>query len=286
MSTATLAPNHTHYSLIMAFGIIMIVSRLTISFRPSLLNIVYLLSLLPMLYSMIASRGRSGWLVLGVFLVVNLIFTRNLKGFAFAFLFIGGIMFFLDSDIKAGNSSVQDILLYRSINTSKQLGKTAFDILDEDERNWIQRVDDNRWVIYQRAVEFLLGHPQYLLMGAGFQNASEGIGRGALAAHNAYLNIVAEHGLIGLFVYIAFLYYLFQLSMQVRRNANSKASYIMAGKWMGLLTGLLATNFFGEIIYPGRALFTFLGTFFILAVLFLHPAWRSPVSPRSTPSSK
>lgn len=277
LSTASLAPNHTHYSLIMAIGIIMVITRFTISFRISLLNAVFAFSLLPMLYSMIASRGRSGWLVLGVFLIVNLILSRNIKGFVFALLLIGGIGLMLDSNIQAGDSSVKDILLYRSINANKQFGKTALDALDDDEKNWIERVDDNRWGIYQQSIENLFNNPQYLLIGAGFQNASLGIGKVALAAHNAYINIVAEHGIIGLFVYLSFLYYLYRFGAQAKNNANNKASHTMALNWICLFAGLLVTNFFGEVIYPGRALFTFLGTFFIVAVLFLHPAWRTSV---------
>ncbi|MBL7843315.1 MAG: O-antigen ligase family protein [Cyclobacteriaceae bacterium] len=282
LSTATLAPNHTHYSLIMAFGIIMIVTRFTISFRLSFLNIIYLISLLPMLYSMIASRGRSGWLVLGVYLLITLILSRNIKGFIFGLLLVGGVGLMLDSNIKAGDDTVEEILLYRSINAHKQLGRTVLDVVDEEEKNWIERVDDNRWYIYQRSIEHLLGNPQYLLIGAGFQNASTGIGKVALAAHNAYINVVAEHGLVGLFIYLAFLYYLYQLGVTAKRNANNEVSYIMAISWIGLFGGVVLANFFGEIIYPGRALFTFLGTFFILTVLFLHPAWQKEHSSNSS----
>jgi len=275
LSTATLAPNHTHYSLIMAFGIVMIITRFTISFKLSFLNLIYLVSLLPMLYSLIASRGRTGWLVLGVFLVVNFLLSRNIKGLVFALLLAGGIALMLEGNVQAGEGSVKDILLYRSINAHKQLGRTALDVLDEDGKNWIERVDDNRWLIYQMSIANLLNNPRYLLIGAGFQNASEGIGRVALAAHNAYINIVAEHGLIGLFIYLGFLFYLYRFAFLTRRKSNNRASNIMATNWIALYIGLLAANFFGEIIYPGRALFTFLGTFFIVAVLFLHPAWRS-----------
>lgn len=276
LSTATLAPNHTHYSLIMAIGIIMIISRLGFSFKLSLLNVVFLLSLLPMLYSMIASRGRSGWLVLGVYLIASFFISRNVKSLLFTLVLLGSVFLLFNSGIQAGNSSVEDILLYRSINAHKQLGRTALDVIDEDEKNWIERVDDNRWVIYQRSVEYLLNNPQYLLIGAGFQNAIQGIGRVALAAHNAYINVVAEHGIMGLFIYLTFLYHLYRFAAEIRRKANNQASYVLASNWIGLYAGLLTVNFFGEIIYPGRALFTFLGTFFIVAVLFLHPAWRTP----------
>ncbi len=278
LSTATLAPNHTHYSLIMAFGIVMIITRFTISFRLTLLNGLYVLSLVPMIYSMIASRGRSGWLVIGIFFVTNLFLTRNVRGAFFVLLLITGVGFMLDFNIKAGNSTVKDILLYRSINASKDLGISALDVLEEEDndKNWIEQVDDNRWYIYQNSMENLLANPKYLLMGAGFQNAIEGIGGIALAAHNAYINIIAEHGIFGLFIYLAFLYHLFRFGLRVRTRANNRVSYIMAGNWICLYMGILAANFFGEIIYPGRALFTFLGSFFIVAVIFLHPSWRTP----------
>ncbi len=128
-------------------------------------------------------------------------------------------------------------------------------------------------------MEFLLNNPQYLIIGAGFQNASQGIGGVALAAHNAYINVVAEHGIIGLVIYLGFLYYLFKLGQMARRNANNRPSMIFATNWICLLIGLFVANFFGEIIYPGRALFTFLGTFFIMAVIFLHPSWRIQAEP-------
>ena len=106
----------------------------------------------------------------------------------------------------------------------------------------------------------------------------QGIGKNALAAHNAYINVVAEHGLIGLFIYLTFLFFMLRLGMRIRRNANSRASQVMATNWICLFVGLLAANFFGEVIYPGRALFTFLGTFFMITGAFLHPAWRATLT--------
>ena len=141
------------------------------------------------------------------------------------------------------------------------------DFFDDDEKNFIERVDDNRWVIYKSALAALSERPQYWIYGAGFQNASRAIGGVAIAAHNAYINIFAEHGIIGFIVYIAFLYQLFMLSKGVRTAAKSKESFNFANEWIGLFLGILAANFFGEVIYPGRALFTFLGTFFVIAGL-------------------
>lgn len=278
LSTATLAPNHTHYSLIMAFGIIMVFTRLTISFRLSFLSIFLLASTIPMLYSMIASRGRSGWLVLAVYLLANIFMARNVRGFILAAFVVGGIFLLIEKNVGAGDSSVEDILLYRSINTHKQLGRTALDVLQEDDRNWIERVDDNRWVIYERSVTYLLDNPKYFLIGAGFQNAIQGIGRVALNAHNAYINIIAEHGIFGFFIYGAFLYHLYRFAVRIRGGANNRASRVLSTNWICMYFGLIVVNFFGEVIYPGRALFTFLGTFFIVAVLFLHPAWRTSLT--------
>jgi O-antigen ligase len=224
---------------------------------------------------MIASRGRSGWLVLGIYFMLSLVLQRNIKSLVLGTLLVVSVFIVLESNLKVGDGTVEDVLLYRSINTHKDLGRTAFDIFDEEEKNWIERIDDNRWFIYQSAIEHLLDNPQYLLIGAGFQNAGVAIGKVAIAAHNAYLNVIAEHGLFGFFVYFSFLYFLFTLAWKVRKRSNTKLSRVMATNWIALYAGLLAANFFGEIIYPGRALFTFLGTFFIVAVLFLHPAWRN-----------
>lgn len=275
LSTSTLAPNHTHYSLIMSIGIIMVLTVLKIDFRLHTKNLFFIAGLIPMTYSMIASQGRSGWLVLMVYLIYTVLFSRG-KIVTIALVF-GAILFVLNYlSAVSEKSSIQDILLYRSINAHKDLGRTSLDIFEEGDKNYIQRIDDNRWFIYQTAISHLSERPEYWFLGAGFQNASRAIGGVSIAAHNAYLNVFAEHGIVGLFVYMAFLYHLFMLGWKLRKTANSKESYYFANEWIGLFLGILAANFFGEIIYPGRALFTFLGTFFVICGLFLHPAWRAP----------
>ncbi len=278
LSTATLAPNHTHYSLVMAIGIVMVFATLKINFKFSLKYFFFMGGLIPMSYSMIVSQGRSGWLVLGVYVAYTILFSR---GKTITLLLIFGSIFVIFTYFNLGKRSdskqlsVQEILLYRSINTHKDLGKSSLDFFDEDEKNYLERIDDNRWFIYQKAVVALIARPEYWLFGAGFQNASRAIGGVALAAHNAYINIFAEHGIIGMIIYLTFLYQLVQLALQSARNANSKKSRNFSNEFVGLLFGILIVNFFGEIIYPGRALFTFLGTFFVVSGLFLHPAWRN-----------
>jgi O-antigen ligase len=279
LSTATLAPNHTHYSLVMAIGIVMVFATLKVNFKFSFKYLFFIGGLIPMSYSMIVSQGRSGWLVLGIYIVYSMLFS---KGKMVTLLLLFGSVFIIFSyfNTETNNDpnqlSVQEILLYRSINSHKDLGRTSLDFFDEDEeKNYLERVDDNRWVIYQKAVGALMDHPEYWLFGAGFQNASRAIGGVAVAAHNAYINIFAEHGIIGLTIYLIFLFQLVRLAISSMRKANSKESYTFSIEFVGLLFGILVVNFFGEIIYPGRALFTFLGTFFVVCGLFLHPAWRN-----------
>ncbi len=279
LSTATLAPNHTHYSLVMAIGIIMVFATLKVNFNFSLKYLFFLSGLIPLSYSMIVSQGRSGWLVLGIYVGYTILFSRGkvvTLSLLFATVFFIFTYFNTDSNPNPDKLTVQEILLYRSINSHKDIGRTSLEFFDEDEdRNYLERVDDNRWYIYQNAVKSLMAQPEYWLFGAGFQNASRAIGGFAVAAHNAYINVFAEHGIIGLSIYLAFLFHLVRLAIRSMRNANSKESYTFSSEFVGLLFGILAANFFGEIIYPGRALFTFLGTFFVVCGLFLHPAWRN-----------
>ena len=178
--------------------------------------------MVPMLYSMLASKGRSGWLVLGVYLLYILFFSRSNRLLVGLVIVVFGSFAYNNLDVKAGNTTVRDILLYRSIATVKDTDRTVIDALDDDDKNLIEKIDDSRWFIYFQSVQFLLQNPQYLLAGAGFQNASQGIGGVAVAAHNAYLNILAEHGFIGFIIYVMFLYSLFQLARSRMRNANSK----------------------------------------------------------------
>lgn len=281
LATATLAPNHTHYSMIMAIGMIMTFARFSIDRRLTFSSLFFLAGTLPMLYSMIASKGRSGWLVFGVYLLFTILFTRSNRVLLISFVVGFGLLASLNLDVKAGNTTVRDILLYRSIGTVRDTDRSVLDALEDEDKNFIQKVDDNRWVIYASSINYLLANPQYLLMGAGFQNASQGIGGIAVAAHNGYLNILAEHGIPGLLIYVAFLYSLFKLGRGQKRMAKSNAGYYLPAHWTGLFIGFLFANVFAEVIYPGRALFTFLGTFFIVTVVFLHPAWNNQVMERS-----
>ncbi len=283
LATASLAPNHTHYSLIMSIGMIMVFARNKIRPNDRMLNLFYLVGTVFMFYSMLTSKGRSGWLLLGVYLAYILLFDRSGRILIVGVVCIFGWLIYNNLDVQAGNTTVRDILLYRSVTTVKQANRTVFDAFEEGDKNIIQRVDDSRWSIYTRSVGFLFENPQYLMVGAGFQNASQGIGHVAVAAHNAYINVVAEHGVLGLIVYLTSLYWMYKFGAATRRKANSKESYTMATHWIGMFAGLLVTNFFGEILYPGRALFTFLGTFFTVTVLLLHPAWRAQPKPQLEP---
>lgn len=273
LATATLSPNHTHYSLIMAMGVVMVMVRQRIFPRDFLPNSLFAVSSLPMVYSMIASKGRSGWLVLGVYFAYLLVISRTSRLWIVTAISIFSTFFFYNQTLEAGNSTLGDILRYRSVTTVKETKKDVFDALEEEDKTLIERIDDNRWFIYTNAVSYLFDNPSYLLVGAGFQNASRGIGGVALGAHNAYINVVAEHGIGGLVIYLLFFYHMYSFGSRTKRSALTRASYYLANHWQALFMGLLVANFFGEIIYPGRALFSFLGSFFITAVVFLHPAW-------------
>lgn len=269
LSTSTLAPNHTHYSIMMAFGIIMIVTKLVTIGKFS--NYFLILGLFPMIYSMIASQGRSGWLILGIYFLLSVFLLRKFIFIFFVFIFSVLIIFLFSNDIVAGNTSIQKILLYRTITAHEDTKRTVFSIDDENDRSFISRIDDDRWKIYVNILVFWKNNPLYPLIGAGFQNSVKGIGGQAGAAHNAYLNIIAEQGLLGFIIYVKFLISLFRLGWSRFKSSKVKLGKEYALHWVCLYVGVLFANFFGEIIYPGRALFTFLGSFFFTVVLFLHP---------------
>src|SRR5258705_12156386 len=55
LATATLSPNHTHYSLVMAIGMIMIFARFKIFPPDTFKNLLFLSDSMPIGYSMLAS---------------------------------------------------------------------------------------------------------------------------------------------------------------------------------------------------------------------------------------
>lgn len=106
---------------------------------------------------------------------------------------------------------------------------------------------------------YLIENPLVLPFGAGFVNRFD-TARG-YSAHNMYIQVIKETGIIGFILYFGWLVsYLF-----VKFDKNSGFSIALHG----LVYAMLVTLFFGEHLYIYRPLFGLLGLFLIITSIFV-----------------
>ena len=108
-------------------------------------------------------------------------------------------------------------------------------------------------------VKYLYDNPFIIPFGIGFNNRLALIA----SAHNTYLSLINEVGLVGVFFYFRWLVgYLF---VRMPQFPNMR----MALK--GLVVSMLVTLFFGEHLFIYRVLFGLLGLFMFITILLMSP---------------
>ena len=108
-------------------------------------------------------------------------------------------------------------------------------------------------------LKYLFNNPYIFPFGLGFNN------RLALyaSAHNTYLSLINEVGLVGVFLYFRWLgSYLFE---------NMKKTRYLGFALKGLILAMLVTLFFGEHLYVYRPLFALVGFFLFATVILTAP---------------
>ncbi len=113
--------------------------------------------------------------------------------------------------------------------------------------------------LHIKYVNFLFRNPGVIPFGKGFVNRMS-VGN---SAHNIYLSLINEVGIVGL---VLFLRWLFSYLMIVKRRLPSFQLALN-----GLVLGMIVTLYFGEHLYIYRPLFAILGFFLMVCVLLLVP---------------
>lgn len=106
---------------------------------------------------------------------------------------------------------------------------------------------------------YILENPQIIPFGAGFINRFDKAP--GLSAHNMYLQVIKETGLVGFYLYFGWLVSYLFIKFDKYRGFSLALN--------GLVLAMLATLFFGEHLYIYRPLFGLLGLFLIITVIFV-----------------
>jgi len=106
-----------------------------------------------------------------------------------------------------------------------------------------------RTVIWKMAIEGILDNPMILLTGTGWGNTMVYMGE---AAHNLYLHIILESGILGFVLFCALGYQVFRLA-----SGPEELSHVFRAIFIGILIGALTQ----ETLFPVASMGSFLGLF-------------------------
>lgn len=243
--SGTLGPNKVvtgMYSLIITIFSIGLFLNKKIKISKIFLLIVILINI----YVLILSGSRTSYVGLSVFIVFFSFYRTG--GFLFFGIFVGGLFtFFILTNDK----------LYEKLDeviNSRIIGKVKNeeDLENVNVGNLYSDLGSGRDQLSVRYLKYLGENPAIIPFGIGFNNR---LTKG-FSAHNMYLNVIKELGLVGFVLYFGWLINYFFISFR-----NHKG-YSLALK--GLVISMLVTLFFGEHLYIYRPLFATLGLFLIV----------------------
>lgn len=205
------------------------------------------------LLTLIMSGSRTTYVALGVFLSVYFIFKT--KSFIYSGVFITIIAFILisiDLGVVEKAIEVYEHRVIGKIKNPDDIKEANIDELYED-------LGSGRKGLSLMYIDYLLEKPYIIPFGVGFNNRLM-IGS---SAHNMYLSIINELGLVGMFLYFRWLFY--PMFIQIKYFKNFKVVL------MGLILSMGVTLLFGEHLYVYRPLFGLLGLYMFVTTILLSP---------------
>lgn len=199
------------------------------------------------------SGSRTSYVGLLVFLVY--FFFRETSKFLYTAVIVTVLIFgisVLSPKLINKLTDTYELRVEKKIKDPQALSSVKADELYEDLGSGRKELS----VIY---LGYLYDNPYIIPFGIGFNNRLALVS----SAHNTYLSLINEVGLVGTFFYFRWLFgYLF---VKMPNFPNMR----MALK--GLVISMLVTLFFGEHLYIYRVLFGLLGLFMFVTILLMSP---------------
>lgn len=216
------------------------------------------LAILLNLYVIILSGSRTTYVALIVF-VIFFAFRSPLRftifSFFFSVLFVGLITFKPEL-----GKNLDDVINNRIFDKTSVFKTNTFD--DDDDKGYEDLYSDlgsGRDRLTVGNALYLLDNPQIIPFGTGFMNRFDKAP--GQSAHNMYLQVIKETGLVGFVLYFGWLLsYLF-----IKFDKFEGFSLALNG----LVFAMLVALFFGEHLYIYRPLFGLLGLFLLITAIFV-----------------
>jgi len=225
-------PGHAHFLALAAWGLFKEKSNHPL--RHLLIDgLFYFLNL----GAILVSGSRTAWAVTSVYFVCIPLLARRRFLLTMIVLLLSAFLV-----VQIMETQVQHVV-QRRVLTNLQDDDTALELVGS--------VDAGRLDILQKVMLGIGNHPLVLLVGTGVYRAGSVIG--AQSAHNMYLNMVVELGLLGFTLWFLFF-------IQLGRYCLGHANPHLGALFLALATSLAA----GEILYAYRPAQAFLAMFFLV----------------------
>ncbi len=204
------------------------------------------------------SGSRTTYLGL-IFFLLYFFFTKT--GHFMVFGIIGGVLFVI---LIVSSPMIMDRISATLENRVTYAIDGPEDISSyEDFTGVYDELGAGRSELHVMYVKYLLNKPLVIPFGRGFNNRL-GIGS---SAHNMYLSLINEVGIVGLILFLRWL-----ISFMVIIKQKMPGLQLALN---GLIIALLVTLYFGEHLYVYRPLFGILGFFMMICVLLTAPLRKS-----------
>jgi hypothetical protein len=243
--SGTLGPNKIvtgMFSLMMTIFAIGLLTNKKSGINKALLIFVVFINL----YIIILSGSRTSYVGFLVFITFFAFFKTT--RFIFFGVIVGSLFGFLILSNENLYNKIDDVINDRVVNrleSEEDLENVQVGKLYED-------LGAGRSSISLGYVNFILSNPEIIPFGLGFNNRLTR----QIAAHNMYLTVIKELGLVGFVLYFGWL--IQHLLIPFKRYEGNELAL------KGLSLSMMVTLFFGEHLYIYRPVFAVLGFFLII----------------------
>ncbi|WP_203257328.1 O-antigen ligase family protein [Hyunsoonleella ulvae] len=254
--SGTLGPNKINLGMNMFFSFVL-ASGLLLQKQLKTNRLLVITTIFVTLATIGVSGSRTTYLGLIVFLCV-LFVSKTKKFFGLSIVISLGVIiaFFLNLEfIEAITSTIENRVIDKVSDPLLLSGES----LDVDQL--YEDLGSGRKQLSLRYLEYLLENPLIIPIGIGLNNRL----LIHFSAHNIYLSLINEVGLVGLFFYFRWLAnYLF---LKFGKVSSLKITL------QGLTVAMIVTLFFGEHLYIYRSLFSIIGYFLLIVILLIAPRY-------------
>ncbi len=254
--SGALGPNKINLGMNMFFSFIF-ATGLLLQPQLKINKILITATLLTSLATIGVSGSRTTYLALIVF-VCYLFVSKTKKFFGLSIIISLGVIiaFFLNLELIETITTTIENRVVNKVSDPRLLSGENLDVgeLYED-------LGSGRKELSIRYLYYLLENPLIIPLGIGLNNRL----LIQSSAHNIYLSLINEVGLVGLFLYMKWI--INYLYLKFGRLVSLKSAL------SGLILAMLVTLFFGEHLYIYRSLFTILGYFLLIVVMLIAPRY-------------